>query len=422
MSSHLPAFMSHAHADNTLCDPIHLALTQKGVSCYYDRQNPQFGHSLSLALQQELERARALIVMVSSASLASFWVNEEIDMFYSIMAQDRTRTLIPIKIAACELPPRLRSRWWIDATTTPLPQLIDELTHALEVSHSSNQSSQRPGPSREGPFSRVVDWRRGMGDYTTLAEALSAAQPGERILVRRGVYQGGVVIEKPVEVIGDGQLGDVEIEASGADVIRFKASHGRLVNVTLRQKGGGAWDGIDIMAGRLELEGCDISSQGRVGVAVHQGATPTVRSNRIHDGKAGGVFVYEQGQGLFEDNDIFANTNAGVSVATGASPTVRSNRIHDGKQSGVFVYEQGQGLFEDNDIFANTDVGVLVTTGASPTVRSNRINRNTAAIVIHEQGSGIFERNDLRANKRGPWVIEAGSESNVIRRENVETE
>lgn len=36
-----------------------------------------------------------------------------------------------------------------------------------------------------------------------------------------------------------------------------------------------------------------------------------------------------------------------------ADPTVRRNRIHDGKQAGIFVYENGRGTFEDNDVFAN---------------------------------------------------------------------
>ncbi len=74
MSSYRYAFVSHAHADNDVCDPYAAAFGQRGVSLYYDRANPQVGHDLGAALDRELQRAGALIVMVTPAALASFWV------------------------------------------------------------------------------------------------------------------------------------------------------------------------------------------------------------------------------------------------------------------------------------------------------------------------------------------------------------
>jgi hypothetical protein len=145
MPTYRYSFISHAHADNDLCDPYSTALAHLGIPHYYDRQNPQVGHSLSLALQQEIERAANLIVMVSPASLVSFWVNEEIDMFFSLMAKDRSRRLIPIKIAPCDLPPRLASRWWLDATTLSQDEVMAQLTRALE--ESSQLAPATPTPS-----------------------------------------------------------------------------------------------------------------------------------------------------------------------------------------------------------------------------------------------------------------------------------
>lgn len=125
--------MSHAHADNAKCDPYVKALIQRGVSLYYDRSNPQVGHDLGVALEREIQRANALIVMVTPASLRSFWVTEEISMFFSLMAQDPSRLLIPIKLEPCQLPPRLASRWWIDATNQSLGEVLDQLADALET-------------------------------------------------------------------------------------------------------------------------------------------------------------------------------------------------------------------------------------------------------------------------------------------------
>src|SRR5205807_2468125 len=206
----------------------------------------------------------------------------------------------------------------------------------------------------------------------------------------------GVVIDKPVEIVGDGELGEVVIEASGKDVVLFKANMGRIANLTLRQLGGGKWFGVDIAQGRLDLESCDITSQSLACVAIHGGADPRLRRNRIHDGKQGGVLVIENGLGIVEDNDIFENALAAVRIKEGGNPTVRRNRIHDGKQGGVFVYENGQGTLEDYDIFGNTLAGVEIKEGGNPTLRRNRIHDGKqGGVLVIENGLGIVEDNDI---------------------------
>ena len=257
------------------------------------------------------------------------------------------------------------------------------------------------------------------GDHPTITDAVKAANPGDRILVRPGLYEEGLVMDKPLEIIGEGDRGEVVVQATGKSAISFRASMGRVVNLTLRQTGGGQWFGVDIAQGRLELEDCDITSRSLSCVGIHAGADPRLRRNRIHDAEQSGVFVYENGQGTLEDNDIFANVQAGVAIREGGNPTVRRNRIHHGKQSGVFIYENGQGTLEDNDIFANAFAGVQIKTGGNPTLRRNRINKNGyEAVWVHQAGGGTIEDNDLRDNEMGPWDVSTDSEPKLKRARN----
>ncbi len=133
MTAYRNAFVSHAHANNAQCDPFVAAFQRRGVSLYYDRADPQVGHDLGEALERELERATALIVMVTPAALASFWVREEISIFFALMARDPSRLLIPIKLEACELPPRLAARWWVDATDLAPNDVVDQVVQALAI-------------------------------------------------------------------------------------------------------------------------------------------------------------------------------------------------------------------------------------------------------------------------------------------------
>ena len=70
------------------------------------------------------------------------------------------------------------------------------------------------------------------GDFSTITAAIEAAKPGDRILVRPGLYREGFVVDKPLEIIGDRNRDDVVIEAKGKDVLMFQTTMGRVANLT----------------------------------------------------------------------------------------------------------------------------------------------------------------------------------------------
>jgi len=286
---------------------------------------------------------------------------------------------------------------------------------AFDPGISLEAASPRPSAKTEPPTHVVDPWHR--GDFVSISQAIQTAQPGDRIIVRPGLYEEGLIMDKPLEIIGEGECSEIVIQAIGKEVILFKTTMGRVSNLTLKQIGGGNYFGIDITQGRLELEGCDITSQSLAGVAIHGGADPRLRRNRIHDGKQGAVFVYDNGQGTLEDNEIFGNARSGVIIKAGGNPTLRRNRIHDGKSSGVYVIDNGQGTLEDNEIFGNALAGVAITTGGNPTLRRNRIHDGKeGGVFVYENGQGTLEDNEIFGNALSGVKISEGG--NLILRSN----
>ena len=277
---------------------------------------------------------------------------------------------------AGDLPPSLRSltqRQALGLSHAGFRLEVSRLIAAVEEvlgAEPGRTATQAGGGSQvmaktQAPTHVVDAYQR--GGFATVSAAIKRAKPGDRILVRPGLYEEGLVVDKPLEILGDGPVSDIEIRARDAHVLVFKASIGRVANLTLRQAGGKeSWYGLDISHGRLELQGCDISSQSAGCVAIHGGADPRLRGNRIHDGKASGVYVYDNGQGTLEDNDITGNGSSGVAISGGGNPAVRGNRIHDNKANGVWVYDNGQGTAEDNDITGNALAGVAISEGRQP--------------------------------------------------------
>lgn len=237
---------------------------------------------------------------------------------------------------------------------------------------SVGETARGPAAKTEPPI-RVVDQMH-HGDHVTITEAIEAADPGDRILVRPGRYPEGLVIDKPgLEIIGDGDPGEVVVHATGKNALLFQTTMGKVTNLTLRQTGGGRnWYGLDIAQGRLELEECNITSQSDACVVIHGGADPLLRRNHIHDGKKSGVFVYDNGQGVLEDNDIFGNALSGMFITEGGNPTLRHNRINKNGYWAVWVYNGGGGTIEDNDLRGNAKGAWNRSSDSEPNLRRAR--------------------------------------------------
>lgn len=316
-----------------------------------------------------------------------------------------------VRKSLAQLASRMRDAFWQPPAAPARP------AWPLRVAESSAGSGDQAGgtspvTAKTEPPTHVVDAFPRRGDFTTVAAAIEAAKPGDRILVRPGLYAEGLVLDKPLEILGDGPVSDIEIRARDTNVLSFQASIGRVANLTLRQaESERYWFGVYISQGRLDLEGCDISSQSGACVMIRDGADPRLRRNKIHDGKTSGVRVEDGGLGTLEDNDITGNTMSGVQISSSGNPTLRRNQIRDGKAAGIIFQDSGRGTLEDNEITGNTLSGVEIKADSNPTVRGNQIHDNKEnGILAWRSGRGTIEDNDITGNGfSGVEIREGGS-------------
>ncbi len=239
------------------------------------------------------------------------------------------------------------------------------------VVKSPQLEKHTPSPRTEPPTFVVDAMHR--GDYPTLTKAIAAVPPGARLLVRPGYYAEGIVMDKPLEIIGDGPREEIIVASKGSSILLFDTTMGRVTNLTLRQESGGKWFGVHIVQGRVRLEGCDIATGVLACVAIGCGADPVVRNNRIHDGKREGVFIYDKGRGTFENNDIFGNALTGFAVTDGGAPVVRDNHIHRNGGEGISIIRGGHGTYERNVLWDNARGAWFIDDDAGEVVRRDDV-------------------------------------------------
>jgi pectin methylesterase-like acyl-CoA thioesterase len=72
------------------------------------------------------------------------------------------------------------------------------------------------------------------GNYDRISDAIDNSSPGDKILIRPGIYEESLCIDKPLDIIGDGTIGSTVVEASGKSTLIFKTDSGHAANLTFK--------------------------------------------------------------------------------------------------------------------------------------------------------------------------------------------
>jgi F-box protein 11 len=307
---------------------------------------------------------------------------------------------------------------------TPIaPALPPPEATELPRQPASAAAAQKPAAviAPEAIATHVVDALR--GPYRTLTDAFAAAKPGDRLMVRPGTYEEQLVLDKTLEIVGEGKPEEIIVEARDATVLICRTTAGRVAGLTLRQRGRGDHFAVDVGQGRLTLESCRIESDSLAGIAIHGSeAAPIVRNNVIHRCLKSAIVVFDHAQGTLEENDISDNDAFGVVIQGDANPVLRANRIHENEYGGVFA-DGGRGELDDNTIFNNRAEGVLIANRANPVLRNNQIQKNAkAGVYLFDNGGGTLTGNKIIENRQSGVAIRTHADpviqKNVIRGNN----
>jgi F-box protein 11 len=260
----------------------------------------------------------------------------------------------------------------------------------------------------------VVVSAEGSGDFATIGEALRNVTANTRLLIRPGLYNESIVVDKNVEIVGDGRAEEIIIISANASCVRMQTDYAVVRGLTMHcnaKKVGKSFFAVDIPGGELTLEDCDISSDSLSCVAVHGSyANPLLRRCRIHDGADSGIYFFDNARGRIEECDIYRNVNVGAAITGGANPTIIKCRIYEGKNGGVVVWQNGAaGLIEDCVIFGHRLANVGISEYANPTFRRCEIygSRDTG-VFVHENGYGKLEECDIYSNEDAEVAISTG--------------
>jgi hypothetical protein len=128
-------FLSYAHQDINFAETLAQLLEATGLTVWWDRRMVA-GDKINDVIDEELEKAKSVIVLWSGVSVNSDWVRGEASTAHEL------QKLIPIKIQDCKLPIQYRG-----IHTPEVYKNKDELQQLAQLLTDKFKTSQplRPG-------------------------------------------------------------------------------------------------------------------------------------------------------------------------------------------------------------------------------------------------------------------------------------
>jgi hypothetical protein len=196
-------------------------------------------------------------------------------------------------------------------------------------------------------------------DHRTVEDALDAAVPGDRVIVRGGTFDNIQVKKGNVEVIARGTIvkGYVWIDASSVTVSGLRlGANGRIV----------------ITGDDVTVSGVKAPGRGRRVISVQGGRNATIRGNKM---ATGDIEVLRGADALIDGNRL----KTGSIITLGAGATIDSNAVPSIDASGIDASVLGnrcENLYVTGDLcdVANNDISSTMSiNGSAAIVQSNEV-------------------------------------------------
>ncbi|WP_207477373.1 protein kinase domain-containing protein [Arenibaculum pallidiluteum] len=253
----------------------------------------------------------------------------------------------------------------------------------------------------------LVD-QAGAGDASTISEALAHARDGATILVRPGLYEESLAVERPVTILGaPGGLQRPEIRPVTGHCVRVSARTARLSGLVLRGAEGAApAPCLEILEGHATLAGLAISAPAGVAVAVARGGDANMLDSVVSDSGGAAISVASGSRVEIANSEIRNAGEAGVLARGGAAVSLDRTTITGTGQAGLFLAEGAHGRILGSTIAGSGASGIEIAGAAEAAIADSVVQGSQAAgVFIRDAGKADLERVLVAGNSLSGVVV-----------------
>ena len=280
-----------------------------------------------------------------------------------------------------------------------------------EATPPQQETGGQPAVAKEAATEVVVGPD---GAFATIGQAIADVAPETVIRIRAGSYSEQLTLDKPLSLIGDG---DVSVISRDANALQVGANFGLVRNISFRNVGQVRWFCVHVFNGSVQFDACRFQSDAisAVGVAGHE--TRPIFSQCVFEKSAqSGFFAYNYSAPRLEKCILRGNRFHGIGVEEGADPDLLDCVLNENGEMGARIGSAGRGRFDRCEFSLNGLSGVVSRDGGAPIVHNSVISRNSDfGVYVTEDSAGDFEGNILRDNGKAAWLLPEQCETRVRR-------
>jgi hypothetical protein len=110
----MPIFISYSHQDSDFAIKLASQLVQHKAHVWIDKWELQVGDSIIARIQDAIENASALLVILSKASVESEWCKVELESGLHRELDEKRVVVLPVLLEDCDIPPFLKRKIYAD--------------------------------------------------------------------------------------------------------------------------------------------------------------------------------------------------------------------------------------------------------------------------------------------------------------------
>jgi hypothetical protein len=150
----MPIFISYSHNDKDFVNKLAAQLVRAKAHVWIDLWELHVGDSLVRRIQEAIEKADALVVVLSTKSVASPWCSKELDAGLVRELEERRVIILPVLLEDCQIPLFLRDKMYADFRK----DFQDGLKQVLEAIAGVSSDSMGRDRGPEWSIDWTTDW------------------------------------------------------------------------------------------------------------------------------------------------------------------------------------------------------------------------------------------------------------------------